>query len=149
MITFAVESWYGVVGEMRELWDAHWKEVALNRDVIKLDPDIEAYENMQDTGMLHIVVARSVGEVVGYHITIVRPHLHYKESLSGIADVYYLKPEHRQGMTAIKMFKFVESTLKARGVQKLFTGTKLSLDMGPIFERMGWVEQERLYSKVI
>jgi hypothetical protein len=39
--------------------------------------------------------------------------------------------------------------LKQRGVKKIFTGTKLSLDMGPIFERLGWTEAERLFCKYI
>ena len=149
MITFAVENWFDVMDQMAPLWPAHWEEVALNRDKIPLDPDFDAYGAMQNAGMLHIVVARKEGAVVGYHFTIVKPHLHYRRSLSGFTDIYYIAPDHRTGRTPLRLFQFVEKTLKARGVEKLFTGTKTSLDAGPLFEHMGWKETERLYTKFI
>ena len=148
-ITFAVEDWFDVREEMAPLWPLHWEEVALNRDKIKLDPDFATYDFLANTGQLHIVVARKQGEIIGYHFTMVRPHLHYRTSLSGMTDIYFIAPAHRTGRTPLRLFQFVEKTLKARGVQKLFTGTKLSLDAGPLFEFMGWTETERLYTKVI
>lgn len=135
--------------EMRVLWPAHWEEIAINRDTIKLAPDYQSYEAFDDSGALHIVTAREGGKIAGYHISIVKTHLHYKNDLHGFTDVYYISPEYRQGWVGIKLFKYVEKTLKARGVKKLFTGTKLHLDMGPLFERMGWHETERLYTKVL
>jgi GNAT superfamily N-acetyltransferase len=134
---------------MEALWPAHWQEVAIDHETIKLAPDYKQYEAFADSGALHIVTAREAGKIVGYHISIVRPHLHYKNDLHGFTDVYYISPAFRQGWVGVKLFKYVEKTLKARGVKKIFSGTKLHLDMGPIFERMGWRETERLFSKVL
>jgi GNAT superfamily N-acetyltransferase len=149
VITYQVEQWRDVAPEMTELWQAHWEEVAINRDTIKLAVDHKSYEAFADAGALHVVTARGPNGIVGYHITIVRPHLHYVNDLHGFTDVYYISPEHRQGWTAVKLFKAVERTLAARGVRKIFTGTKLSLDMGRLFERLGFHETERLYTKVL
>ncbi|SAK95862.1 GCN5-like N-acetyltransferase [Caballeronia temeraria] len=149
MITYSVEKWQDIVSEMEVLWPAHWKEVAIDHETIKLAPDYRQYEAFCAAGALHIVTAREAGKIVGYHISIVRPHLHYMHDLHGFTDVYYISPEHRKGWVGVKLFKYVEKTLKARGVKKLFSGTKLHLDMGPIFERMGWRETERLFSKVL
>lgn len=156
MITYAVEPWVQARDEMRELWDEHWREVALNQDVIKLDPDIAAYNAFDSAGMLHVLVARSAGKMVGYHVSFVRPHLHYRESLSAIADVYFLRAGNRGPRAALRLFEAVEASLKVRGVQKMFTGTKLhvspdgrSLDNGRLLEHLGHVEAERLYIKVI
>lgn len=149
MITFMVEGWSAVFPEMSALWAEHWEEVAINRDAIKLDPDLEQYADLERSGALHVVVAREAGEIVGYHISIVRPHLHYRKSLSAFTDVYFLRKSHRQGMTGVKLIKEAEASLAARGVQKMFTGTKLHLDMGPIFERLGWTPTEMLFTKMI
>lgn len=149
MVTFAVEDWFKVKEETAHLWPKHWAEVAVNKDVIQLDPDFETYDLLARGGMLHIVVARKDGEVVGYHYTIVRPHLHYRQSLSAFTDIYWVAPEHRTGRTPLRLFQFVEKTLKERGVQKAFTGTKLSLDAGPLFEFLGWTETERTYIKIL
>lgn len=148
MITYAVEDWFSVKDEMSHLWPDHWQEVAVNKDAIKLDPDFDTYATFANNGMLHIVVARRAGEIVGYHFSVVRPHLHYRQSLSAFTDIYYIAPKHRTGRTPMRLFQFVEQTLKARGVQKMFTGTKLSLDAGPLFEHMAWTETERLYVKM-
>lgn len=149
MVTYQVEDWFDCVAEMKLLWPLHWEEVALNRDKIPLEPDMDSYEAYAKAGALHVVTIRADGKIVGYHVSVVRPHLHYKSSLSAFVDMYYLHPDFRQGMTGVRLFKEVEKSLKARGVQKMFTGTKLSLDMGRIFERLGWHETERLYTKYI
>lgn len=148
-VTFAVEDWFEARQEMSDLWFKHWEEVAINRDVIKLDPDFDTYDHLANAGILHIVLARKAGKVIGYHFSLVKPHLHYRNSLSAMTDIYYIDPEHRTGRTPLRFFQFVEKTLKDRGVQKMFTGTKLHLDAGPLFEFMGWTETERLYTKVL
>ncbi|MBB4226023.1 hypothetical protein [Variovorax guangxiensis] len=149
MITFAVEDWFDVRDHMAHLWPSHWAEVAMNRDTIRLEIDFDSYNQHAATGALHIVVARKSGEVIGYHVSLVRPHLHYKSSLSAFTDVYYIAPPHRTGRTPMRLFEFVERSLKARGVEKLFTGTKLSLDAGPLLQHLGWVPTEMLYTKYI
>ena len=149
MITFAVENWFAVKDEMAVLWPAHWEEVAINRDKIKLNVDYDSYAEFANVGSLHVLVAREAGVIVGYHIRIIRPHLHYRDSLTAFTDVYYINPSHRKGMTGVRLFKEVEKTLKYRGVQKIFTGTKLHLDMSRIFEHLGYCETERLFTKYI
>jgi len=148
-VTYAVEDWFDVKDQMAHLWPLHWAEVAVNRDQIQLDPDFDTYAAFANAGMLHIVVARKEGEVIGYHFSVVRPHLHYRRSLSAFTDIYFVSPKYRTGRTPLRLFQFVERTLKEKGVQKMFTGTKLSLDAGPLFEHMGWTETERLYIKVL
>ncbi len=149
MITFSVESWFEVVEEMKPLWPAHWEEVAMNKDEIKLNPDFKTYEQYQTDGALHIVVMRENGALVGYHISIVRPHLHYLQSLSAFTDVYYVSPKHRKGLAGIRLFQEVEKSLKARGVQKIFTGTKKHLDMSKLFEYLGYKSTETLFTKLL
>ncbi len=149
MVTYQVEGWFDVKDEMSHLWPLHWQEVALNRDKIPLEPDFDSYAAYANSGMLHIVVARKDGEIIGYHFSVVRPHLHYKNSLSAFTDIYFIAPAHRTGRTPMRLFEHVEKTLKARGVKKLFTGTKLSLNAGPLFEHMGWTPTETLYTKYI
>lgn len=149
MITYQVEAWSDIVDEMKHLWQSHWEEVAMDHETIKLAPDYGLYEYYESTGALHIVTVREKGSIVGYHISIVRPHLHYANDLHGFTDVYYVHPSKRNGWTGIKLFKFSDKTLKARGVKKVITATKLHLDMGLIFDRLGYRETERVYTKVL
>lgn len=148
-VTYAVEPWSEFKRESLHLWSRHWEEIAINRDKIKLAVDYEQYDTMDAKGELHVVVARCEGKIIGYWLGIVRPHLHYIDSLTAFTDVYFIAPEHRKGRAGINLFKFVESSLAARGVQKMFTATKCHLDMSRLFEHLGFTRTEIVYSKVI
>lgn len=146
---YAVERWRDLKREMQPLLVRHWHEVALNHAEVPLDIDFERYDALCDAGALHIVTVRRGGLLIGYHVAIVGGHLHYKSTLHGITDVYWIAPECRHGVTAMRMFQAVERELKAVGVRKLFTATKLHMDQGPLFERLGYKPVERLYARLI
>jgi GNAT superfamily N-acetyltransferase len=141
-VTYAVEPWQEFKRESLVLWPRHWEEVALDRDKIKLNVDYDQYENIDAIGALHVVVARSSGRIVGYWLGVVRPHLHYADSLSAFTDVYYVDPEFRKGRVGINLFKYAEKTLRARG-------TKVHLDMSKVFEHLGYRKTEILFTKVL
>jgi GNAT superfamily N-acetyltransferase len=147
-VIYAVEDYLAVLPELRGLYPAHWAEIALDHDAIKLDPDYESYERMANAGILHLVTARNDGELVGYHLSMIHPHLHYRASLTCFTDVFYLKPEYRQGMIGYRLLKTFRDSAKARGVQKIYMGTKLARDIGPLLARLGFTPIERLYSMV-
>lgn len=146
---YAVERWRDLKREMMPLLVRHWREIALNHADVPLDIDEAKYKSLDDTGALHIVTARRNGLLIGYHVAVVATHLHYASTLHGITDVYYVAPECRHGVTGMRLFQAVERELKKLHVRKLFTATKLHLDQGPLFERLGYKPVERLYAKLI
>lgn len=150
MITYHVETLDQCLAEGKEYFQAHFEEVATAKEKLGApNMDIEAYYAMERVGQLHIVIAREEGKIIGYLLAFIRPHLHYKHILTAIYDVYYVNPEHRKGFVAIKLFKEAERTMKARGVKRIFSGTKKHKDMSRLFEYMGWKEVETLHSKWI
>lgn len=134
---------------MEWLFPLHWEEIANDKDKIKLDVWYDAYDEMAKSGQLHIFTANHDNLVVGYYWSIVRPHLHYKGSLTNYTDIYFLHPNYRQGMNGYNMIKFVEESLKDTGVQKIYIASKKKHDMSLIFERLGYKECEIVYTKVI
>ena len=149
LVTYATEAWPDVLPELQSHWFAHWQEVGVYRDKIVLDPNYAEYERAHNTGQLHVTAVRDAGKLVGYLTAIVRPHLHYSHSLTAYFDLYYVAPSHRRGMVGVKLFSEAERALKARGVDRMITGTKLSKDASKIFERQGWDETERTFMKYI
>lgn len=148
-LQFAVEKWQDCKDAMSLLWPFHWDEVAGNKDKIQLDVWLEAFDKLAIDGQLTIVTARFYGDLVGYHWSIIRPHLHYKSSLTAYTDIFFLLPEHRKGMNGVNLFKFVEQVWKSLGVQKAYISSKVKLDMSVIFERLGWTRSEVVYTKMI
>lgn len=148
-VTYAVETLAIARAEMEALFPLHWAEVAVNRDVIKLDPDWPSYYALERAGQFHLLVCRVDGKMAGYHICFVRPHLHYRESLSAITDIFFIHPDYRAGRIGVQLFKESEKVLRARGVQKIFLGCKVSKDLTPLFERLGYTKIEFVFAKVL
>lgn len=150
-ITYQVESWAEYYPEVLPLWVLHWKEVALSHAQIPLDPDIERYQAFADAGQLHILSMRDQGKLVGYHVTICVGHLHYKGTLHGLVDLYYVLPASRKGRAGIRLFQEAERALRARGVVKLQTATKIHahLDMSRLLEHLGYTQVEKVYAKLL
>lgn len=151
MTSYQVEPWSSFKLEAAGLFVRHWNEVALNHTEVPLDIDEDKYDELADDGKLHIVTVRRNGRLVGYHLTIVAAHLHYKSTLHGFTDVYWIAPECRHGIVGLRMFQHVDNCLKAFGVRKRFTAVKLHmhLDQGRLLEYLGYQPVERLYSKLI
>lgn len=149
MITYQVEKWKDALPEMEPILIKHWREIALGHDKVPLDIARDRYQALCDSGILHVVTARDDGVMIGYHVALITPHLHYNSTIHGMTDVYFILPEYRKGFVGIKLFKFVEKDMKERGVKKIFTGTKKHLDMGRVLEHLGYTATETTYTKFI
>ena len=149
-VSYQVEDWFKVRPELLRLLPLHWREVAGEQDKIPLEPDWALYNDLANHGILHVVTARvDRTELIGYHISFVRPHPHYKTTLMAFTDVYFIEKPYRKGRVGINLFREFEDSVRQRGVRKLFTGTKLALDVGAIFEHLGWTESERTFTKYV
>ena len=135
--------------EAEPLLARHWREIALDQDVVPLDPDWPAYAQIEAAGMLHITTARLEGALVGYVVYFLAPNLHYRSLKVAEADVFWLAPECRKGTAGIRLLKAAERNLKPLGVNKIVNKVKLHFDAGPVFERLGYTAIERVYAKTM
>jgi hypothetical protein len=148
-IHYQVERWNDIQPELEPFAVLHWQEIALDHNVVPLDMDWDKYKDLDDKEVLHVVTARNEEGIVGYHISIICGHLHYKSTLHALVDLYYLAPLFRTGRTGLKLFQFTENSLKALGVKKIVTGTKVHFNHGRLFEHMGYTNTEVIYTKLI
>lgn len=151
MISFASESLVGNKFEMEPLMRDHWYEVTPDTKTFVLNFHWDLFSKLEDAGLVKMIVARHFpsGTMVGYVIFIIQPMLHYQHLKVAIEDAHYLMPDFRKGWTAIRMFRFAEKVLKGVGVDVVRYHTKVKLDKGPIFKRLGYEHLENLYTKRI
>ena len=149
MVTYTVERLADAQRELETLLPLHWREVAKHQDTIKLAPDWPFYYQQEASGKLHLLVVRAAGRMIGYHIAFVSPHPHYRHSLTASVDIYFVLPEYRKGRVGLRLFKEAEKSLKARGVQRILTSTKVDADKSLLFERLGYRRVEYVYSKLL
>jgi len=147
MITCHIESFEAHLSELQGLLPLHYQELALNQDQVPLDPQYEIYIERERQGGLLFVTLRDAGEMVGYYIGFIAPGLHYKTCLTCITDIFFVRPDKRNGTAGIKLFRFVEKELKRRGVQRWLTGSKVKHDASALFEFLKFEKVEIFYSK--
>jgi len=147
MITYHVESFADAYQEAKPLIFNHWDEIALNKENIALNPDVEAYQKLEDQGRLHIYTAREGEKLVGYFAVIAVEHLHYKDHIFAHNDVIYVDPEYRKGFTAWRLIKFAEQQLTLSGVSVMMINIKRHKPFDKLLQRLNFKETESIYSK--
>lgn len=135
--------------EAQELLEMHWNEIALNKDVIKLNPDVEQYEDAEASGCLKIFTARDDGKMVGYFALIVQRSLHYMDHAFAHNDVIFLHPEYRKGFAAAKLIKFAVDCMAQDGVSVVTINTKTKKPFDVLLKRLGFEHIESVYAKRI
>ena len=148
-IIFKVETYHEVIEEMKPLFDQHWEEIAIHQDKIKLNPDYSRYEELDSTGMLHIVTARDEGKLVGYFISFLEYHLHYKDHIFASNDICFLLPEYRHAEAGIGLFQYAERNLKDIGVSVIMIHMKTHAPFDTLCEVLEYENVERTYSKYV
>jgi len=149
MITCHVESFEERLDELKALLPLHYRELALNQDKVPLSPIYAHYIDREHAGGLLFVTLRDAGQLVGYFIGFIAPGLHYSTCLTCTMDIFYVHPDKRTGSAGVRMFRFVETELKRRGVQRWFMGSKIQADASALFKRIGAQPVETYYSKWI
>jgi GNAT superfamily N-acetyltransferase len=148
MIEYAVEDPTTFIDELKGLLPVHYDELCVTTD-FPLMPDYVAYGRLCAADMLKCIVARSDGELVGYALFIVQPHLHYVTCKTAFEDVYFLRKDHRLGRTGIRLFQFAEQALRDAGVNRIIMHTKIHLDNSKLFEYLGYKMTDKLYTKLL
>ena len=122
--------------DIQTLIELHWEEIALNQDKIKLNPDWNAYHNLETEGKLKIFTARDGDRLVGYFVVILGTNIHYKDHVFASNDIIYLHKDYRKGFAGVRLIKFAESCLKEDGVSVLLINTKTHKPFDKVLERL-------------
>lgn len=146
---FALENLARVRREIEPLIKQHYDDIALNKDIIKLNPDWEGYARLDNINALRVYTARKDDELVGYFVVIVSKSLHYRDHLFANNDIIFLAKSARKGLTGVKLIKYAIESLAAEGITKLHVNTKAHQPFDAILERLNFEEIERVYSLVL
>lgn len=148
MTTYQEEPWLRVSPELPRHFVASWREVeAQDMGGLVMDPDWAGYDALAAQGVLQLVTARKAGVLLGYHMSLLVPHLHYAGVLAAQTDTFYVRPGWRKGWLAYRLMQAVERAWQAKGVQLAFTMSKHGRRQEPFFLRLGWVPIEQMYVK--
>jgi GNAT superfamily N-acetyltransferase len=146
MLTFAIERFSDVYGELKPLLVEHYAEISTHKDHgVPLEPIEDAYRAREVDGSLLMVIGREAGKIVAYFVCFIAPGLHYRSCLTCSPDIFYVERTKRGKQIAVQMFSFVKAELKRRGVKRWAVGCKVEHDASVLFEYLGFKPVEKTY----
>ena len=149
MINFDVEKYAQVNEDIKDLIKLHYEEIAVNKDVIPLDPDWDKYKHLCDNELLITITVRDEGKLIGYSIFFITNHLHYKSTKYANNDLLFLHPDYRAGMLGLRLIRESEKILKEKKVDKILWHIKFNKDFRIILHRLGYVDEDVIVGKII
>ena len=148
-VVYAVEPFSdALIVEILPLLRDHYNELIDDPD-IPLSPDLSRYYAMAGANLIHIVTARSEGELVGYTVNLLMRGLHYSTKIFATNDLVFVRKDFRKGVVGIRLLKVMEEELKKLGVHYICMHVKPFPDFGPVLKRMGYGVWETIWKKQI
>lgn len=161
MITFQTEKFDDCYEESIPMLEAHYLEIATDKSVKPLVPDLDQYHKLEEAGCLHIVTARHVmeddygviegdrGRLIGYFVTFVHHHLHYSQTKIALNDIMYIDPEYRGGTAGYRLIKYAIHELKNLGADILIIHMKVQYPFRNLLEKLGFHLTEENWERVL
>lgn len=144
-ITFAAETFEQFWHDAEPFFGYHYAEVAKDKQVMRLDPDVELYREKSKAGQLIFVTARDHGVLIGYFAWFLHPHPHYKELMVAQSDVYYLSPLYRGQGYGTDLFEAATRFAREAGAQYCFISTKVGHDHPALMARLNLKPRDLIY----
>ena len=143
---FAVERLRDCWDEIMPLANAHWNETQQHRHQQPFKPSLERYAQYEEMGCYIQFTARVDGLLVGYGGLYIVPSMHTQELIC-TEDTWYIAPDHRKGLSAIKFFRFMEDECRRRGVKEVTLTEPVTTRVGIIHKRLGYKHVANMRSK--
>ena len=134
------------VKELGAMLDAHFDEL---RFIVgdKADPDWLTYRHAESAGNFVMYTARVAGKLVGYAGFTIARDPHCKSVVRAVQDLVYVTPEHRGRMVGYRLMKYADARLGTLGVDLVMHSVNVNSDFGPMLERMGYEQTEKVYQR--
>lgn len=137
------------IEDMAWMLPAHREELTTNKELMKINPDMETYAALQGLGKLLSVGVFDDEKMVGYSINIVHPMLHYADVLTCQNDLLYVDMKYRRGVIGLKLMRETERLARERGCQMVTWHAKFGTPLFAILEKLKYRKQEAVYSRVL
>lgn len=133
--------------EAASLLQAHWEEVALNKGLMVLAPDWGRYRALEDAGILLALAAFLDGAMVGYAVTLVVDHLHYRALRYGQNDVLFVAKDHRASKVGLGLIRETERLVREAGGRMVTWHAKEGTPLEALLPRLGYGVQDVVFSR--
>ena len=141
---FSSERVPSVWDEIYPLFLEHHAEIGEIKD-LPLDPNCEAYKNLDALGMVRVYIAREEGKIIGYCVFFISQSMHYKQIKDAVQDIVFINKDHRG--FGKKFMEWCDEELRKEGVNVIHRYSSSERDLGPIYKRNGYDFKALVYSR--
>lgn len=144
---FGVERFHDVVHELEPLHAQHFAETERYRAHQGLAPDLLAMEADDRAGrMLQFTLRDPAGRLVG-NIRLYLFNSRHTGARCAREDTFYVLPDHRRGLLALRFWQFAERCVASIGVVEIRTDSKRATGVGRLNEYLGYEAVATTYIK--
>ncbi len=134
---------------MRELLKLHVDELTSHKDIMVLNPNLEAYMFLEESGNSYSYFVYDDDKIIGYSINLISNHLHYADLLYANNDVLFLHKDYRNSKIGKELITKSEEEAKRRGAKLYLLHSKPNTALGSILPNLGYEIQDIIHSKVL
>jgi GNAT superfamily N-acetyltransferase len=115
-----------------------------------IDMDWDQYLLAEDKDRLALFTARTESaKLCGFAMYVVTPNPHYKTVTFATCDILAVSPDYRSLGIARMLIRSAEGVFSSLGVDRMIHYFRTVYDVEPLFTKLGFVEAERTYMKVL
>jgi GNAT superfamily N-acetyltransferase len=122
-------------------------ELESRQHIMELDPDMESYEAIEDAGSLLALFAYDEGEIVGYSISFLLPHMHSRGVLVCQNDALYVDPDRRNESFGRRLIQETERIAHERGAKLVTWNARTGTRFEEFMPSIGYSVREIVFSK--
>lgn len=147
MISYQQEFLATVAKDIAPLLKEDWEEIEHQKSRRPLNPDWEAYANLETSGILKIFTARDDGSLIGYASCFMLPDIHSRGILSANFEILFVSASHRNGAVGLRLMKFAEKCVRQDGAEFCFVTTTEQNSASKMMQRLGYKAIETKFEK--
>ena len=132
-----------------ELFEQHYDEIALNKNVMVLEPHVEKYLALEASQEIFVLALYKDDEIIGYSVNFLSHHIHYAKLKVCSNDLLFVKKEHRNGRAGYMLIKETEEFAKQRDAQLMLWHAKPDTALEKLVPRLGYKYQDIIFAKEI
>lgn len=103
------------------------------------------YRHLEAAGMLHVIVARIGGELIGFITVLFAPLPHYAGSAVAVSESFFVAAARRASGAGIKLLRAAEAKAKELGSPGLLVSAPFNGRLFEVLPRAGYVETNRIF----
>jgi len=128
---------------LQALFDAYAAE-AKNKDLPPHKPNLQAYEQMEKSGILHVFGAYHGADLVGFVTMLVTIMPHYNMRMATV-ESFFVDGDYRKGGTGQKLLDSAEAYAKLIDAPALFVCAPVGGRLADALPLMGYRETNRVF----